>query len=293
MTISTTANRTSATGGNTVGQEVPFTFPIVETSDLVVTERVTATGVETTLTKDTDYRVTIDDDNGGTVTMLTAIATSSDIHVVRAVPRTQSLDLEQGGAFSAENVEDALDRGMIISSDLADDILRSLRAPSTDAVGTDLELPSSVDRASKYLFFDSDGNATATAVVDEGIISFGTLGQSIAESADEAAFKALVNLEAGTDYQAYSSHLAALTSISKTDGNFIVANGTTWVAESATTALSSLGFSTFAKTIIDDTDAATVRATISALGSDDLDDILTSAGEILSWGGNVLTWTDS
>ena len=45
----------------------------------------------------------------------------------------------------------------------------------------------------------------------------------------------------GSTVPAYNAGLAAIAGLAKTDGNFIVGNGSTWVAESGNTALTSLG----------------------------------------------------
>ena len=58
---------------------------------------------------------------------------------------------------------------------------------------------------------------------------------------NESTFKAAVNLEIGTDVQAYDADLTTLGGLAKTDGNFIVGNGSTWVVESGATARASLG----------------------------------------------------
>jgi len=163
VTIANQTNRTSAVGSGVIGQEVPFTFPITATSDLLVKSRVIATGVETTLTETTDYTVSISGDTGGTLTTVTAVAATSEIHLIRNTPKTQSLDLEAGGSFNAENVEDAIDKNTKLSIENKDAITRSLRAPDTDAVATDMTLPNSVDRASKNLGFDASGNPTVTS----------------------------------------------------------------------------------------------------------------------------------
>ena len=108
----------------------------------------------------------------------------------------------------------------------------------------------------------------------------------------------------GSITQAYDAQLADIAGLAVTDGNIIVGDGANWVAESGATARTSLGltigtnvqaydaelaalagltsaadklpyftgsgtaaladFSTFARTIVDDADAATVRATIAA-----------------------------
>ena len=162
MTVSNQSNRISAVGSGAVGQVIPFTFPIIDTSDIVAYSRVTATGVETLLAETTNYTVTINGDSGGSVTTVTAIVTTAEIHLIRAVPFTQSLDLEQGGSFNAENIEDAIDKNTKLTIQNKDGMTRSLRAPETDSTALNLELPNSVDRASKNLGFDASGNVIVT-----------------------------------------------------------------------------------------------------------------------------------
>lgn len=50
----------------------------------------------------------------------------------------------------------------------------------------------------------------------------------------------------GNGVQASSADLTAIAALAKTDGNFIVGNGTTWVAESGATARTSLGLGSLA-----------------------------------------------
>ncbi len=76
-------------------------------------------------------------------------------------------------------------------------------------------------------------------------------GVSLVTAADYAAMRGLLDLEAGTDflspsaiaaaYQALSNRLTDIAGLAVTDGNIIVGNGTTWVAESGGTARTSLG----------------------------------------------------
>ncbi len=241
MTVSNQSNRTSATGTGSTGQEIAFSFPITATSDLTVLKRVTATGVETTLAETTNYTVGIDGTSGGTVTTVTTIETTEQIHIIRDTPMTQPLDLEQGGAFSAENIESGLDRNTKLIIENSDSAARSLTAPSTDDASITLEIPNTVDRASKFLTFDSSGNVTATTAIEAGVISFGAFGTDIAGTASEAAFKALANLEIGTDVQTQDAQLDDIAALAVTDSNFIVGDGTNWVAESGDTVRTSLG----------------------------------------------------
>ena len=55
-----------------------------------------------------------------------------------------------------------------------------------------------------------------------------------------------LGLEIGTDVQAYDADLTAIAGLACTNSNFIVGNGSTWVAESGSTARTSLGLGTAA-----------------------------------------------
>jgi hypothetical protein len=79
-----------------------------------------------------------------------------------------------------------------------------------------------------------------TGVTDIAIADGGT-GASNAATA-----RTNLGLAIGTDVQAYDAELTAIASLAVTDSNFIVGNGTTWVAESGATARTSLGLGTMA-----------------------------------------------
>ncbi len=196
MAISNQTNRTSATGSGAVGQEIPFIFAIKTTSDLTVYKRVTATGVQTTLTETTNYTVTIAGTAGGTVTTVTAIEATEQIHLVGTPDFIQELELEHGGSFSATDQEDAFDKNTKLSlalKDLFDN--KALLLPATDASTLTTVLPSSVDRASKVIGCDSSGNITALSAVPTGSVSFSTFGTNMAEAANAAAGKVVINLD--------------------------------------------------------------------------------------------------
>ena len=162
MTVANQTNRISAVGNAAIGQEVPFTFPYAATSDIKVYSRVTATGVEALLAETTNYTLTAANDTGGTLTTVIAVAATSEIHIIRDTPKTQALDLEAGGSFSAEDIEDAIDKNTKLIIENYDAIKRCVRAPVTDAVALDMELPDSVTRASENSGYDASGNVTTT-----------------------------------------------------------------------------------------------------------------------------------
>lgn len=60
-------------------------------------------------------------------------------------------------------------------------------------------------------------------------------------ASDAATARTNLGLAIGTNVQAYSAKLADIAALAVTDGNIIVANGTTWVAESGATARASIG----------------------------------------------------
>ena len=194
MTVANQTNRTSVVGNAAIGQEVPIPFPYAATSDITVYSRVTATGVETLLTETTNYTLTAPSDTGGTLTTVTAVAVTSEIHIIRDTPKTQSLDLEQGGSFNAENIEDALDKNTKLAIENEDAISKAITFPPTDAAALTTQLPSSVDRASKVISCDSSGNITASSAVPTGSVLFSTFGTNMAETADAASARTLLDL---------------------------------------------------------------------------------------------------
>lgn len=97
---------------------------------------------------------------------------------------------------------------------------------------------------------DATTEATIEAAIDtlanltsiQGVsFTMGAYAPTLLNTANEAGFKAAVNLEIGTDVQAYSARLGEIASLTVTDGNIIVGNGSAWVAESGSTARASLG----------------------------------------------------
>jgi hypothetical protein len=81
--------------------------------------------------------------------------------------------------------------------------------------------------ADKLPYFTGSGTAA--------LADLSSFGRSIIDDASEAAFKATVNLEIGTDVQAWDAHLDDLAAISPAQGDIIYFNGTDWVALTAGT----------------------------------------------------------
>lgn len=256
MTISNQTNRTSAVGTNTVGQVVPFSFPINDTTDIVVTQRVTATGVESTLLETTNYTVSITGDIGGSITMVTVVAATAEIHIERDTPNTQQLDLEAGGAFNAENVEDGLDKNTKLTVENSDGLTRALRAPATDATTLDMKLPNSIDRASQFLSFDANGEPVVVSSVAPATATITAFMETLLDDANAAAGRTTL------DAQQLSTILTTIAGLIATDGNLMEADGSTWTSISKSDLFAGL-----------------------------VDEILSYDGDVLTYDGDVLTYS--
>ncbi len=195
MTISNQTNRISAVGAAAV-LEIPYVFPTTQSGDLKVIQRVTSTGVETELTENatSDGYTATYGSTGGTVTTSDSIAATDEVHVIRNTPMTQLLDLVAGGNFNPERIESAFDKVTKLIIEKSGSIDRNVVFPATDPSTSFAEMPNSINRKSKNFTFDATGAPTASVSVEEGSVSFTTIGTNIAEAANAAAVRILLAL---------------------------------------------------------------------------------------------------
>jgi hypothetical protein len=157
MTVSSELNRKEYTGD---GSTTAFaTSPVVffDAADLKVYTVVTATGVATLKTITTHYTVSGGSGSTGTVTMLTAPASTETLVIVRDVAATQSSDFVNNDINDAETLEDALDRLTMLAQQNAAAVARSVRLADSDVTGASVELPTPA--GSKLLGWNSAGTA--------------------------------------------------------------------------------------------------------------------------------------
>jgi hypothetical protein len=131
MTIPSYDNRRSYAGD---GSTTVFAFPppFTTNTDLVVAIK-DASGNYTTKILATDYTVTgAGNPAGGNVTMLVAPATGTTLIVLRKVPPTQAMDLQDGGPLPSPTINRAHDRRAMVEQYILDMMMRSLTKGELD-----------------------------------------------------------------------------------------------------------------------------------------------------------------
>jgi hypothetical protein len=101
-------------------------------------------------------------------------------------------------------------------------------------------------------------------------------------ASDASTARANLGVAIGSNVQAYDADLTAIAGLTNTNGNFIVGNGSTWVAESGSTARTSLGLGSLATlsavTTTEITDGTITEADLNITNTAAAGAILTSNG---------------
>ncbi|MEE9250042.1 MAG: hypothetical protein V3U93_02815 [Alphaproteobacteria bacterium] len=228
MTVSTTTTKAIYNGdGSTTA--FPTTFEFFDAADIEVIERVIATGAETVKTLSTDYTVSGGNGATGTVTAVTAPASTVQWAIRRKTPLTQQIDYVENDDFPAETHEQGLDRGVMIAQERQEELDRALKFPVSDAASLDPEIPNSIDRANQFLSFDAAGKPIASAMVSGTAVS--AFMQTVLDDADAAAARATLETE-GVKASAIAS--AATTDIWAATGDLVHITGTTTITSFGT-----------------------------------------------------------
>lgn len=151
MTVSSDAFREVYTGNGSL-DEYEYTWKIYDKTQLLVTEVVIATGVETVLVVDTDYTVAgINQDAGGTITLVAGnLPSTKKLVITPNFPFEQDIDLTNQASVPPERAEEMgdklagqikqikekLDRAVVVpisSTDAPDDYLTLIEGYKDDA----------------------------------------------------------------------------------------------------------------------------------------------------------------
>ena len=168
MTISNELARQTYTGtGSNTTFAIPFQYTAESEVKVYLRDESVTPATETLQTVVTEYTLT-----GGTATtlptnveMITAPTSDEKLIVIRELPYTQTLDLQDDGKLADDAVETAFDRGVLLSQQIKELLDRSLVLPVSSPV-TGLELPE-LD-ASGYLKVTGDGLGLEWAVATNG-----------------------------------------------------------------------------------------------------------------------------
>ncbi len=227
------------------GSATTFNFDMRLTSqtELAVIVRADSTGVDTDLVLNVGYTLSAtnnDFSSGGTLKTDATYASGNTLILHRNALRTQEVNLIQGQSLPAEATETTFDKQTMAIQDIDKDLIFYLSVPFGDpTTALSLELPSSVDRASRTFTFDANGNPAATDGTTGVTVS--PYAETYIDDTSEAAFKVTTNLETGIDLQAWDTQLDDIAALAVTNSNFIVGDGTNWVAETGATVRTSLG----------------------------------------------------
>lgn len=124
--------------------------------------------VDTVLkTLTTDYTVTGGDGSTGTVTIsVTGASGGSTVVITRSIDLERTTDFPVSGAFNIASLNTELDRLIAITSDIEDQVSRSIRLSDyDDDTGFVLDLPDVNTRKGKYLFFSATNGAPQVASI--------------------------------------------------------------------------------------------------------------------------------
>lgn len=160
MTINSTTRKAGPYAGDNVTTAFPFAYKVFAASDLYVV-RADAVGTETVLVLTTHYTVALNADQnanpGGTVTLVTALATGATLTLSSSISNLQQTDLTNQGGFYPEVVTNALDKLTILIQQASDAVSRSLKTAISTPAGVSSTLPAPV--AYKVLGWNGTGTA--------------------------------------------------------------------------------------------------------------------------------------
>lgn len=183
MTIDSSIRRAGPFKGNGSTVQFPFEFKVFERSDVLVT-LADSDDTETILQLDSDYEVTLNDNQGqapgGVVTYpVSGVPMPAGFRLTLSgnVPYAQPTSITNQGGFYPKVLEDALDRAVIQIQQLAEQLSRSFQAPISG--GASVEELLRMLEAQLVLVEAVHGQLSNIEAVADNIDVVNVVGQSI------------------------------------------------------------------------------------------------------------------
>jgi len=159
MTISTEVRKAGPYIGNDTTKLFSFNYKIFNKNDLILVKKVVSTGIESELTLDVDYTVTInsnqDTNAGGVILLDVALATGETLTLISNVDNLQGMELNNLGGFNPEVLNDTADKTVIQLQQLNQLISRTPKVKRSSEV-LDIEIEDPID--GKFVGYDSNLN---------------------------------------------------------------------------------------------------------------------------------------
>ncbi len=142
MSTPATDRKAGPYSGNDSQTEFPFSFRVFAAANIQVI--VAISGVEHSLVLDTDYSISLNADQsitpGGTVTYPLSgspLAEGDTLAIIGALDYAQTLTLPSGGNFSPSAIEAAMDRTVMLTQQLKEEVDRSVKVNVTSGISPD------------------------------------------------------------------------------------------------------------------------------------------------------------
>ena len=166
MTLTSSTVRVQYSGdGATASFAITYVIWDADDPEVILTN---SSGVETTWVRGTQYTISlVSPPNTATLTVITSPtdytpASGETLTILSNLPNTQPTDLPIGGALPSSSIEQMVDQAVRQIQQSEESLGRSLKFPKGDVSSLSSDMPSSANRANKYLTFDSSGEPTAT-----------------------------------------------------------------------------------------------------------------------------------
>ncbi len=188
MTIPASNRRMPAVATNGVQTVFAFDFRVFSDADVKVVFE-SAAGVESVLALSSDYTVSRNSNQttspGGTITAVIPPASGGELTILGALAYVQQVDVPNAGPFFGDTIENALDYLAILIQQTEEIVGRSLKVSAID--DSVAELPSALQRANRYLYFDTFGSPLPVNTVTLGAVVASAFGQNLVQAASAAA----------------------------------------------------------------------------------------------------------